>query len=224
MLNSTLLDLIKAKMSAISATVDTDAVKTLVMARRACVESNDSELISAFTEYVRNNKTEYACGSGLVYLSDSTGDDSYKDAAVDTYNRLLEAISGIDTTVPENTLAILPFYIQAETYLGKKEHYQDVTVRFNEAVAKFEANVNANDAVTLMLALTAAYELMSEQLFEHYMAVAQNFKKVYKLSWELIANADADTKAMAAYTIFRATDMKILLAEKYDTFAKSLLV
>lgn len=214
MLNNTLLEFIKKEAACLTGADRAKAIKVSAMARRAWKETDDNTLKEALLTYANANKKEYVNGS-VFTMADM-------DAAKAMYEDLLANVSDIDTTVPLNALNVLPFYIEAETNIGKKEHYQDVSVRFNAAVEKLDTT-NVSDTVTLMLALVSAYELMSEQIFEYYMAVATNYKKLLKEMLPRLENASSEDRMIAAYTIVRAADMKIILAEKYECLSDDLL-
>lgn len=215
MLNKTILELIKEEVANINDVSADMAIKVSAMGRRACLESEDASVKETLVTYAKSHKEQYVNGSILI------GED--KEAANQMYEELLKNVGDIDTNDAVQALNVLPFYIEAETYIGKKEHYQDVTVRFNSAVEALEENFDTTNAITLMLALVSAYELMSEQLFEHYMAVADNYKKLLKEVLPKLECASKEDRMIAAYTIYRAADMKIILKEKYETVADELI-
>lgn len=188
----------------------------ITMLKQVAIETKSQELLDCITAYAKSHSEDYACGSTLVMVDE--------ESAKKLYEKLLSEIASIDTTVTCAAMKVLPFYGEAETVLGKKEHYQDVTVRFGETTKKLLAGEkDVKSASTLLLALITAIDLMSEQLFEHHMALIDDFKEVFATYKEDFKASEGNTRIKAAYAVNRACDMKVLLAEKYDSYVDELV-
>jgi len=95
---------------------------------------------------------------------------------------------------------------------------------FGETTKKLlSGELDTKSASTLLLALITAIEYMSEQLFEHHMALIDDFKKVVATYKEAFKDTEGNVRIKAAYAVNRACDMKVLLAEKYDSYVEELV-
>jgi len=145
--------------------------------------------------------------------------DANEATAREKYQELLEKIGSIDTTDVYNALEYLPFFVEGETTFGKKEHYNDINVRFANATKK----VSLLTAPTLMLALISSICVMSEQIFEHYMALFDDFKLILANNKNEFFDLSEEDKFIVAFAVSIACDKKVLLKEKYEEFVEQLL-
>lgn len=200
-----------------------DAAIKLSMKLHAYEESKDAYLKEQITEYAdRDNKYTFA-GTAYVCANAINGTDKYNNKAVAVYEDLLKNISSTDTTDLCTAVKTMPFYMMAETKLGKKEHYNDITVRFKALTDKISKEFTADEAARYLVTVINVMEYMSQELFEHYMALADMFKNMLKASKDKLLSADATTKMYAAYAVNRACDMRVILTEKYEALAEELL-
>ncbi|MCR5518037.1 MAG: hypothetical protein K6F17_05645 [Lachnospiraceae bacterium] len=116
-------------------------------------------------------------------------------------------------------LVTVPKYMDGETRLGKKEHYQDIV---NKVMA-CKACVCEDNVVPYLLGTIETFANTSEQLFEHHMAIRTAFKEVLSEYKDKLCSMPPKKKIIAAYAINRAIDMKVLLAEKYEALVDKLM-
>lgn len=111
----------------------------------------------------------------------------------------------------------LAFYTKYETRLGGREHYQDLMNRYKKAYEKKDRN-NAY----YMTAVIEGIDSIDQMMYEYYDGLKTLFKKTMK---EFIEEEETDItdKALAAFAILKACRLKVVLAEKYEDYAKRLM-
>lgn len=186
----------------------------VLMAIRYAKESKDATYLD---KLIKDDVKEAYTACAYIYKKD--------EKANIYYEKLLKNIKKIDTTNMDTALKTLPFYMLAETELGKKEHYQDIAVRYTELTAKLTSDkADASQIAKYLFAVITTVEYMSEQLFEYYMALADMFKKALKKNLKVLEKEDKNTKILTAFALERACDMRIILREKYQAVIDELLV
>ena len=127
---------------------------------------------------------------------------------------------------PWQAYEIYPFYMNYESLDGKKEHYNDaiaqVRAYFNDVYEKSDKNFM--DASTMLACLLDTCENTSQQLYEIFDELRGYARKVIADIKEKGYSKEDDANAanLAAYGIYKACRMKLVLAEKYEEVADSL--
>ncbi len=106
-----------------------------------------------------------------------------------------------------------PFYMAYETFLGKKENYNDIINQFKAARAIMNsAKTTVLDTYNYSMALVDTVSVTSEQIFEHYKQLEVQLKEAIKV---MLPYGD-ELDIAAGYVILKACNQGHLLREKYE--------
>ncbi|MDE6904932.1 MAG: hypothetical protein K2P76_08385 [Lachnospiraceae bacterium] len=117
-----------------------------------------------------------------------------------------------------------PFYMSYETYFHNKADYGDFYLQMRKFEPAMIRSVTWEDACFLMM-LIDVIDSMSQEIFEHYRALKEIFKRTIKKSIPPLTSQEVDKKAGLAmgYVIVKACSIKVLNSEKYVHIGLSLI-
>lgn len=189
--------------------------KEFVKSYVECGISNDGKLIH---DKEINN---FVLGKSLFFLLEQTGEEKYKNAIenlmlqLETIERDQDNVFSFGEDQLESFLEIfsilLPFYTEYETKIGKKEKYNDIIGQFKRVRERIK-EISVSQALLVkefyLLALLESYQVISEQIFEHYKLLEDYIKELLK--------EEKDNSIIIAYGILKSCNSKALLKEKYQ--------
>lgn len=163
----------------------------------------------------------FVLGKSLFFLYEETKEEKYKKAIESLMKRLESLPRDKDNVFVfgeykiesflEAFSLVMPFYTEYETKIGKKEKYNDIIEQFKCIRKRVKADHKNELSVLVkeyyLLSLVESYQVISEQIFEHYKTLEDFIK-------EAIRENKTDS-VLIAYGIFKACKMKALLQEKY---------
>ncbi len=98
---------------------------------------------------------------------------------------------------------VLPLYTLYETFLNKKEHYNELTAMCRAAVKKYPGSPK------IFSMLSEVLEYFSEEIYEHY-------RTIQRLLWEQYEAVSVSMTEEVAYALAKACFYKAFLMEKYE--------
>lgn len=162
-----------------------------------------------------------ADGRAMIFAWQETEDEQYRQAAVALAGR-----TGMDGLALADAYRVLPFLMAYEMKLNRMENVGGLTRRICSLhKAMWHADEGALDAehARYILALADAVEECSEQLYEHWRALADLYRGTVKDVLPKLDEAEANAVLTAACGLLKGVRMGLIDGERYLPLALRLL-
>lgn len=206
---------------------------------KALTDALDKLLCGYFTDNLDKNELKsFMPGTALYTAYDFTGDDKYKNAAVEiagSFKSFARNDKGYfrdadDVKCLCKAYMYEPFYMAYETKDGGKEQYNDVIAQYNamndELFATVKYSKDTKKALRSLSIYAAALidtmEVMDQMIYEIYRKMQDYYKASVKAVLESgygidgFEDMDDDTELMFAYAVLKGCRMKAIHTEKYE--------
>lgn len=109
----------------------------------------------------------------------------------------------------------MPVWMREQKETGKKDKYIEIT---NVLLDAAETVTGKEDKVAYLKALLETLEAMDFQIYELYRSLQDRFKETLRELLKEYDTMSAEEKEIISNAIKRACAIRILLAEKYETY------
>lgn len=181
----------------------------------ACIQYYDAVEDAAYREFLldtaKNASLSTGTANALFFAWRETRDEMYEKAILEEGKKAFDVLEDL-----AEVYKVHPFFMAYDTVYAKKEHYADI-VRIFETM-DFSDHWN-------LAALIDVISVMSPEIYEHYRALQDLFRKKIKEAvehvggWDRLNEQKPMDRAITGYVILSACANRTLLAEKYEEYA-----
>lgn len=180
----------------------------------ACIQYYDAAGDAAYREFLldtaKNASLSTGTATALFFAWKETGDEMYEKAILEEGKKAFDILEDL-----AEVYKVHPFFMAYDTAYAKKEHYANIVRIFKNM--DFSDNWN-------LASLIDVISVMSPEIYEHYRALQDLFRKKIKENvehvggWEKLNEQKPIDRAIMGYVILSACANRTLLAEKYEEY------